>query len=197
MNLDAWLRLWTGPGAGPAGGLGTAAAAFGRFATDYARLGATPAATPADWEALAHRLAAEVLPPWPTGLAPGAAEGGAASLAAMGAATASGFARRLQAGPRPATLRAAFDAWIDAAEEAFRTAAFSDGFTAAQAALCNELVRMRSGQQGHLDEVMRLAGLPSRGEVDALHDTVRELQAALATRDGGTATARRRPRKPA
>jgi len=197
MTLDAWLQLWTGPGAGPAGGLGMATAAFQRFATDYVRLAATPGATRADWEALARRLAAEVMPAWPVGLAPGAAEGGAAALAAMSTATASGFARRLQAEPRPATLRAAFDAWVDAAEEAFRATAFTDGFTAAQAALCNELVRLRSNQQRALDEAMRLAGMPSRGEVDALHDTVRELREALASRDARTGAPRRRRRRPA
>jgi hypothetical protein len=113
----------------------------------------------------------------------------------MGAATASGFARRLEAEPRPATLRAAFDAWVDAAEDAFRDVAFTAGFTQAQAALCNELVRLRSRQQGALDDAMRLTGMPSRGEVDALHDTVRELKAALAARDTAPERPRRR-RKP-
>ena len=197
MTLNAWLRLWTGTGAGPAGGLGMAITAFQRFAKDYAQLAATSGATPADWEELGRRLAAEVMPAWPGGLAPTAAQGGAAALAAMSTAAASGFARRLQAEPRPATLRAAFDAWVDAAEEAFRATAFTDGFTAAQAALCNELVRLRSSQQGTLDEALRLAGMPSRGEVDALHDTVRELREALAIRDAGTGAPRRRRRKPA
>jgi len=197
MTPDAWLRLWTGPAAGPAGGFSAAIAAFERFATDYARLAATPGATPADWEALARRLAAEVLPAWPTGLAAGAAQGGTAALAAMSAATATGFARRLQAAPHPATLRAAFDAWVDAAEEAFRAVAFTDGYTAAQAALCNELVRLKASQQEALEEAMRLAGMPGRGEVDALHDTVRELREALAARDAGRASPARRRRKPA
>jgi hypothetical protein len=197
MNLDAWLRLWAGPGAGPAGGLGMASAAFQRFAADYAQLAAKPGATRAEWEALGRRLSAEIMPAWPVGLAPAAAEGGAAALAAMSAAIASGFARRLKAEPRPATLRAAFDAWVDAAEEAFRATAFTDGFTAAQAALCNELVRLRSSQQATLDEAMRLAGMPSRGEVDALHDSVRELREALASREAGSGAPRRRRRKPA
>ncbi len=190
------MRLWTGPAAGSAGGLGAATAAFERFATDYARLATLPCATPAEWEALARRLAAEVLPAWPAAPAPGAAEGGATVMAAMGAATAQGFARRLAAAPRPATLRGAFDAWVDAAEAAFREVAFSPAFTGAQAALCNELVRLKSQQQGALDEAMRLVGMPSRGEVDALHDRVRELQAALAAREAPAPRARRR-RKPA
>ena len=183
--FDAWLSQCTALGPGPAGGLGGASAAFARFAADYARLAATPSASPADWESLARALTSALLPTGPTEPASGPAQAGAAALAALAAATAVGFARRLGAPASPTTLRGTFDAWIDAAEEAFRAAAFSADFTRALAAQCNDAVRLRAVQQGLVDDAARLVGLPSRGEVDALHDTVRELrgqlEAAIAT----------------
>ena len=197
MPLEAWLKLWTGPAAGPAGGLGGAAESFQRFAADYARLGTLAGTGHSDWEAAARRLTAELLPAWPAGVGPATAEGAAAALASMTAATAAGFVRRLQAQPQPRTLRATFDAWVDAAEEAFRSVAFTASFTATQAAFCNELVRLRAAQQGFVDEAARLTGLPSRGEVDALHDTVRELRRELAERASPAPPRRPRRRKPA
>ena len=110
----------------------------------------------------------------------------------MASATAAAFARRLGSGAPPASLRAAFDLWIDAAEEAFRSVAFGAAFTRVQATLCNDLVRLRATQQGFTDQAAALAGLPTRAEVDALHDTVRELRRELSE-----ATRPARARRPA
>ncbi|MCX7058374.1 MAG: hypothetical protein NTZ79_14670 [Proteobacteria bacterium] len=189
-DLDAWLQLWkglsvpTGPAAAEA--LGGASAAFTRFASDYARLAAQPPASPVEqarWlaglEVLARSFYAGVLPAAPIGTPVLAAASAAwsAQLGVIARDTAARFA--------------AFDAWIECAEAAFQQAARGEAFAAAQAQLFNELVRLRAAQQALAEQAARLAGVPSRAEVDALHDTLRSLRAELAARPAKRATRRR------
>ncbi|MEI8297888.1 MAG: poly(R)-hydroxyalkanoic acid synthase subunit PhaE [Pseudomonadota bacterium] len=204
-GLDAWLQLWKGLSvpAGPAAAeaLGGASAAFTRFASDYARLAAKLPASPAEqarWlaelETLARSFYAGVLPAAPIGTPVLAAAFAAwsAQLGVIARDTATRFAVRLATAPAPATLRETFDAWIDCAEAAFQQAARGEAFVAAQAQLFNELVRLRAGQQALAEQAARLAGVPSRAEVDALHDSLRSLRAELAARPAKRAR-RRRP----
>ena len=116
-------------------------------------------------------------------------------LAEIGRATASAFVARLGGGDPPRTLRATVDAWIDCAERAFQSAAHSDAFAQAQARLLNELVRLRIHEQALLEQASRLAGVPTRAEVDALHDSVQELKAELARRPAAPAATAAVPRK--
>lgn len=207
-TVEAWLQLWKGLGASAcpaqAHGLGGASGAFERFAADYAGLAAKPASSPQDLEdrlrelqALAQRFYAGILPAWPAASSRGLAAASlawAGQVAEIAQATAQAFAARLARADRPQTLRLAFDAWIDCAEAAFQCVARKSAFAAAQAALCNELVRLRAGQQGLLEQASRLAGVPTRGEVDALHDSVRELRRQLAARPA-PAPVQRAPRR--
>jgi hypothetical protein len=210
---DPWQQAWaafqraTTQGAGGAG-LADARAAFEAFAADYVRLArlATPPAgrgtkvaeLAALWRTSAARLVEGVAP---TAAASGTAPAFQAALAAWAAIqagiatdTAERFAARLVAPPRPATLRAAFDAFIDCAEAAFHAAARTDAFAAAQARLLNELVRLRAEQQRLVDQTARLAGLPVRAEVDALYDSVRALGAELAALKAAARPAARAPK---
>ncbi len=219
--LDQWQRLrradvprWSGPWAAgtdpsaPPAEPGDAGAAFVRFAADFARIGAPLAAAsdPAararlegDLEALAQRFFAGAVPSWPAQTGQGAEwavalQAWSIVLAEIARATASAFVARLRAADAPRTLRATFDAWIDCAEGSFQSAAHSDAFAQAQARLLNELVRLRIRQQELLEQASRLAGVPTRREVDALHDSVLELKAELARRPAAPAAAPRKTR---
>jgi len=207
-TADAWLSEWRSlgqaewqrwlgalPGAGAAhpAGLHDAAAAFASFAEEFGRLaqsaaGADPAKTQrlsGELEALARDFFARAVPPWPAGTGLGgewaaALQSWSMVLAEVAHATARAFAARLAAPAAPTTLRATFDAWIDCAEAAFQSAAHSEAFASAQARLFNELVRSKARQQALLEQVARNAGMPTRSEVDALHDELRTLRAELA-----------------
>jgi Poly(R)-hydroxyalkanoic acid synthase subunit (PHA_synth_III_E) len=225
-TADAWLKEWRSlgqaewrrwlgaglAGAGPAqpAGMHEAVAAFTSFAEEFGRLArSTAAADPAvaerltgELEALARNFFARAVPAWPAWAGQGAEWTAALQtwsmvLAEVARATATAFGARLAAPDPPATLRAAFDAWIDCAEAAFQSAAHSAAFAHAQAQLFNELVRGRARQQSLLEQVARSTGVPSRSEVDALHDELRALRAELAAARGAAPAApaakRRRP----
>ena len=110
-------------------------------------------------------------------------------------ATAISFAARLAAPEPPATLRATFDAWIDCAEAAFQAAAHSEAFAQAQARLFNEFVRAKARQQTLIERLAKSAGVPTRSEVDALHDELRALKGELAAARATPAAPRAAPRR--
>lgn len=217
LGQAEWQR-WLGaglPGAGatPPAGLHAAAAAFTSFAEEFGRLaraaaGADPAEAErlqGEFEALAQNFFARAVPAWPAWAGQGAEWAAALqawsmALAEVARATATAFAARLAAPDPPATLRATFDAWIECAEAAFQSVAHSEAFARAQARLFNELVRVKARQQALLEQVARSAGVPTRSEVDALHDELRALKAELAAARGtapatpaARATRRKRP----
>jgi hypothetical protein len=200
-DSDAWLADWRrlteglaahNLGAGVATGLPglrEASAAFARFAEDYGRLGrpAAGAATPdvarfnADLRALAERLIGTAVPAFPRAAGAGpewltALEAWSTVLAGIASDTAARFAAQLASSAPPPTLRAAFDCWIDCAEAAFQHAAHSDAFVTAQARLINAFVAERARQQTLVEQAARALGLPTRAEVDGLHDAVRALR---------------------
>jgi hypothetical protein len=202
--LDQWRSLGEGEwrrwlGAGQAGAtphgaaLHDAGVAFTRFAEEFARLaGQGPGADPAEvarrgeeLEALAQNFMSRAMPAWPSWPGQGAEWAAALQawsmvLADIARATAIGFAARLAAPEPPTTLRATFDAWVDSAEQAFQAAAHSEAFARVQARLFNELVRARARQQALIEQAARSAGVPTRSEVDALHDELHALKAELA-----------------
>jgi hypothetical protein len=170
--------------------LGGAGSAFARFAQDFAHCyeqgqGARSAEDSArlvgELQALAQRFHASAIPAWPVPIAagsewPAALAAWSMVLAAIARDTAARFAVRLASPQPPATLRAAFDAWIDCAEAAFQAAAHSEAFAAAQARLINELVAVRGRQLALIEQGARALGLPTRSEVDGLHAAIHELR---------------------
>ena len=194
-DLETWLGAWTRLGEGFVAPTGDApveaTAAFARFAAAFSNLSrpARGLAAPDEWQrfttqlrALAERFVADSFPAWPA--APGAGpewasalEGWSQILAGIATDTANRFAAAL-AGRPPATLRATFDLWIDCAEAAYQAAAHGDSFLAAQARLVNGFVLERARQQELLERTARALGLPTRTEVDALHDALRALREA-------------------
>ncbi|HXQ63827.1 MAG TPA: poly(R)-hydroxyalkanoic acid synthase subunit PhaE [Steroidobacteraceae bacterium] len=211
-ETDAWIADWRRITQGLAAGandapivtglpgLQAASAAFARFAEDYGRLvgpaaGASapdPTRPSTELRALAERFVATVVSALPQ------AGAGRESLAALeawspvvaGISTdiAARFGAQLAGPSPPATLRATFDCWIDCAEAAFQHAAHSDAFVASQARLINAFVAERARQQQLVDQGARALGLPTRAEVDGLHDAVRALTRQLAAQTPGTST---------
>ena len=200
----AWLAQWqrlsegvlarAGRPADSRGGLEDAGAAFAYFADAFARLappatGATGGAGGEEWNrftkeigALAEGFVSGAFPAWPA--PPGSAGAWSEALrdwsqvlSGIAAETARRFATRQAADPS-ISLRATFDRWIDCAEAAYQSAARSDAFVAAHARLVNEFVAERGRQHELLERGARAFGMPTRAEVDALHDTVRGLREA-------------------
>jgi len=209
-DLRRWLEAFSRvPPVAEFGGLAGANEAFTRFAEEFSRL-ASGARTPgaqatlnAELESLAQRFFARAVPAWPASAGEGhewaaALQAFSMQLAELSRATASAFSARLLGPDAPQTLRAVFDAWIDAAEAAFQSLAHSATYVDAQARLFNELVRARARQQGLVDRLARGVGLPTRREVDSLYDEVRALKADLAASRGAPPAKRpaRRPRRP-
>jgi class III poly(R)-hydroxyalkanoic acid synthase PhaE subunit len=74
---------------------------------------------------------------------------------------------------------AAYEAWIDSAEEAYAQAAHGEPFARALGELCNLLSAFKVERGKLLEAFARHLDLPSRAEVDSLHRQVHELTAAV------------------
>jgi len=116
-----------------------------------------------------------------------------ALLARAGQGAFERFERLLQAhdapGKRLESARALFDLWIDAAEEAWAEIAMSAEYRHAYAEMTNALMRLRLGLQREVEQFAALLGMPGRGELDALHRKVADLERTLhAAQRGAAAT---------
>jgi len=82
------------------------------------------------------------------------------------------------------SLKALYDLWVDAAEEAYAQIALSEEFRHAYGEMVNAQGRVRQLQQQQLDGLCRDMGLPTRSEVSALgkrlHELRREVRAGSA-----------------
>jgi polyhydroxyalkanoate synthesis regulator phasin len=77
------------------------------------------------------------------------------------------------------SLKAMYDLWVDAVEEAYAQVALSDEFREAYAAQGNTQMRVRQLQQQQLEQWCREVGLPTRSEVATLGQRVQELRREL------------------
>lgn len=107
-------------------------------------------------------------------------------------ANAEGFERlqeklkqRVEPGRQIDSLKALYDLWVDAAEEAYADIALSDEFRDVYGAMVNAQMHVRKLQQQQLDAWCRELGLPTRGEVDSLGKRVQELRRQLHAVAGG------------
>ena len=76
-------------------------------------------------------------------------------------------------------MRALFDLWVDAAEEAYADAALSPEYRGAYGALVNAQMRLRADAQAIAEQAAQLAGMPSRSELDGAHRKIAELERQL------------------
>jgi len=76
-------------------------------------------------------------------------------------------------------LRALFDLWIDAAEEAYAEVALSPRFRTVYGALINAQMRVQAGVQREVEQACTRFGIPTRTEIDAAHRRINQLERAL------------------
>lgn len=77
------------------------------------------------------------------------------------------------------SLKAMYDLWVDAVEEAYAEIALSDQFRDVYAAQANTQMRVRQLQLQQMEQWCREAGVPTRSEVNTLSQRVQELRREL------------------
>lgn len=82
-------------------------------------------------------------------------------------------------GLRVDTLKAMYDLWVDAVEEAYAEIALSDAFREAYAAQGNTQMRVRQLQQQQVEQWCRETGVPTRSEVATLGQRLQALRREL------------------
>jgi BMFP domain-containing protein YqiC len=86
---------------------------------------------------------------------------------------------RLHSGAMPGSMKEIYDIWVESAEAAYSRAAHGAAFMQAQAELSNGLSQLRIAQREMLEEWARQFDLPTRAELNSLHQQVRQLAAEL------------------
>jgi hypothetical protein len=103
------------------------------------------------------------------------------------------LAAREEPGRQIDSLRALYDLWVDAMEEAYAEIALSPEFRDVYGALVNAQMRVRSQIQQEVERIATDFGMPTRSELDSigqrLHDLRRELRKS--DRAGGADDLRR------
>jgi class III poly(R)-hydroxyalkanoic acid synthase PhaE subunit len=94
------------------------------------------------------------------------------------------LAPRLKSGATPASMKEVYDLWVDSAENVYAQAARAGAFVQAQAELTNATSLLRSAQRELLGEWARQFDLPTRAELNSIHQQLRDLKAALAATRG-------------
>lgn len=86
---------------------------------------------------------------------------------------------RLQSGAMPGSMKELYDLWVETAEAAYSQAAHGAAFMSAQAELSNAMSQLRIAQREMFEEWARQFDLPTRAELNTLHQQVRQLTSAL------------------
>jgi class III poly(R)-hydroxyalkanoic acid synthase PhaE subunit len=90
------------------------------------------------------------------------------------------LAPRLKSGAPPASMKEIYDLWVESAEGVYAQAARGAAFVQAQAELTNAQSQLRSAQRELVEEWNKQFDLPTRAELNSIHQQLRELKAALA-----------------
>jgi polyhydroxyalkanoate synthase subunit PhaE len=98
-----------------------------------------------------------------------------------------------ESGTAAPSLKAMYDLWVDAVEEAYEEIALSDEFREAYGAMTNTQMRVRKLQQQQIEHGCREVGLPTRSEVDTLGQRVQELRRDLRRMQAAAAGSARAP----
>lgn len=83
---------------------------------------------------------------------------------------------REEPGRQIGSVRALFDLWVDAAEEAYAETALSVDYRHAYGTLVNAQMRLRNAMQSIIEQNASMAGLPGRAELDSAHRKIAELE---------------------
>ena len=89
------------------------------------------------------------------------------------------LAEREEPGRQIGSVRALFDLWVDAAEEAYAASALSTEYRKAYGALVNAQMQLRATTQAIAEQTANILGMPSRTELDSAHRKIAELERQL------------------
>jgi class III poly(R)-hydroxyalkanoic acid synthase PhaE subunit len=89
------------------------------------------------------------------------------------------LAERKEPGRQLGSVRALFDLWVDAAEEAYAQVALSPEYRKAYGERVNAQMQLRAGTQAIAEQTANLLGMPSRTELDSAHRKIAELERQL------------------
>jgi hypothetical protein len=78
-----------------------------------------------------------------------------------------------------------YELWVSCAEEAYAATVHKEEFAQLQAELANTSAALLVEQRRHAEALVRAFGLPTRSEVDALYDQLKELRHMLAALRAG------------
>src|SRR5688500_16177365 len=79
------------------------------------------------------------------------------------------------------SVKAVYDAWIESSEAAYARLAHTGEFASAQSRLNQASLRLRGAQVALIESAARHLGLPTRADVDNLHEQLYELRKEIAT----------------
>lgn len=82
-------------------------------------------------------------------------------------------------GKQVESLKALYDLWVDAMEEAYAQMALSEEFRDVFGALTNAQMQVRKLQQEQTEQICRELGIPTRSEVNSLGQRVQQLRREL------------------
>lgn len=89
------------------------------------------------------------------------------------------LAEHSEPGRQIGSMRALYDLWIDAAEEAYAQVALSPEFREVYANLVNTQMRAKQLQQKEIERLAAEAGMPTRSELDGVLRRIHDLQRDL------------------
>ena len=89
------------------------------------------------------------------------------------------LAEREEPGRQLGSVRALFDLWVDAAEEAYAEIALSPEYRKVYGELVNAQMQLRAGSQAIAEQTSNMLGMPSRTEIDSAHRKIAELERQL------------------
>lgn len=89
------------------------------------------------------------------------------------------LAERDEPGRQVDTVRALYDLWVDAAEEAYAEIALSDEFRTVYGEVVNSQMRVRSQLQQEVERIGVDLGMPTRTELNSVHKRMHDLRREL------------------
>ena len=111
------------------------------------------------------------------------------------------LAEREEPGRQLGSVRALFDLWVDAAEEAYADTALSTEYRKAYGELVNAQMQLRATTQAIAEQTAGILGMPGRTELDSAHRKIAELERQLRrlrrTMEEGAPVAMQAARQPA
>jgi hypothetical protein len=89
------------------------------------------------------------------------------------------IAERSEPGRQIDSMRALYDLWVDAAEEAYAEIALSEEFRSVYGELVNTQMRVRSQLQQEVERIGVDLGMPTRSELNSVHKRLHDLRREL------------------